>query len=471
MNTKKIVSNSIAFTSSFFSILALYGAFCCYYRDFIDIGNYPSFKLYGTIIFVITLFTNLFTGINHGFLYRTVYKEISKVFIIVCVIITGIILLLFWFHILTDSKRLIFCYFAVIFFFTDLAVRLLIRDFVLKVFNKSKFSSKVLVVAEGAKVRSVVRLLDKTFVWSKSIVGICLEDGAKKDQKIRNKKAVCSYSELLSYVTKNGVDEIIISLNDENLSKIKGDLSQIEEMGVRVSFTINLELFDYLPSSFIRYEKYGPLQFICVSRHYLSYRKIFAKIFLDYLGGFVGIIIFGIAYLIMAPIIKLDSKGPVLFKQPRVGRNGRIFNCYKFRSMVTDAEELKKKLMSQNEMSGLMFKMENDPRITKVGRFIRKTSIDELPQFINVLKGDMSLVGTRPPTLDEYSRYEPKHKARVSMSPGLTGLWQVSGRSDIKNFDEVVALDMQYIDNWSIWLDIKIILKTVLMVLVGSGAK
>ena len=132
-----------------------------------------------------------------------------------------------------------------------------------------------------------------------------------------------------------------------------------------------------------------------------------------------------------------------------------------FRSMRADAEVLKKKLMSQNEMQGLMFKMENDPRITKVGRFIRKTSLDELPQFINVLKGDMSLVGTRPPTVDEYEKYEPKHKARVSMMPGLTGLWQVSGRSDIKDFDEVVKLDMEYIDNASFWFDIKIILLTI----------
>ena len=143
-----------------------------------------------------------------------------------------------------------------------------------------------------------------------------------------------------------------------------------------------------------------------------------------------------------------------------------------FRSMRADAEVLKKKLMSQNEMQGLMFKMENDPRITKVGRFIRKTSLDELPQFINVLKGDMSLVGTRPPTVDEYEKYEPKHKARVSMMPGLTGLWQVSGRSDIKDFDEVVKLDMEYIDNASFWFDIKIILLTIKKtVIFGRGAK
>ena len=132
---------------------------------------------------------------------------------------------------------------------------------------------------------------------------------------------------------------------------------------------------------------------------------------------------------------------------------------------------MKKALLSQNEMNGLMFKIDNDPRVTRVGKFLRKTSLDELPQFINVLKGDMSLVGTRPPTVDEYEKYQPEHKARVSMMPGLTGLWQVSGRSDIKNFDEVVKLDMQYIDNSSFWLDVKIILMTVKVVLFGKGAK
>ena len=139
--------------------------------------------------------------------------------------------------------------------------------------------------------------------------------------------------------------------------------------------------------------------------------------------------------------------------------------------MRPDAENLKKDLMTKNEMNGLMFKMDNDPRVTRIGKFLRKTSLDELPQFINVLKGDMSLVGTRPPTVDEYEKYQPEHKARVSMMPGLTGLWQVSGRSNIKNFDEVVKLDMQYIDNSSFWLDVKIILMTIKVVLFGKGAK
>ena len=144
---------------------------------------------------------------------------------------------------------------------------------------------------------------------------------------------------------------------------------------------------------------------------------------------------------------------------------------YKFRSMYLDAEERKKELESQNEMQGLMFKMENDPRITKVGKFLRKTSLDELPQFYNILKGDMSLVGTGPPTCDEFEQYDIEYRRRLSITPGLTGMWQVSGRSDITDFEQVVKYDLEYIDNWSISLDIKILLQTVGVVLFGKGSK
>lgn len=162
---------------------------------------------------------------------------------------------------------------------------------------------------------------------------------------------------------------------------------------------------------------------------------------------------------------------PAIFVQKRVGKNGRIFNFYKFRSMYIDAEKRKKELMAQNQMQGGMFKMDNDPRITPIGRFIRKTSLDELPQFYNVLVGDMSLVGTRPPTVDEFEKYTPSQKRRLNFKPGITGLWQVSGRSNITDFDEVVKLDVEYIDNWSIWSDIKILLKTIFVVFKKEGSK
>jgi lipopolysaccharide/colanic/teichoic acid biosynthesis glycosyltransferase len=161
----------------------------------------------------------------------------------------------------------------------------------------------------------------------------------------------------------------------------------------------------------------------------------------------------------------------VFFSQIRVGKNGRKFKIYKFRSMCKDAEQRKKALEDQNEVNGLMFKMTNDPRVTKVGKFIRKTSLDEFPQFFNVLIGDMSLVGTRPPTEDEFIQYEGRHKKRLSLKPGLTGLWQVSGRSNVNEFEEVIKMDIEYIDQWSMLLDVKLILKTIMVMFTGRGSR
>ncbi|MCR5719894.1 MAG: sugar transferase [Lachnospiraceae bacterium] len=201
-----------------------------------------------------------------------------------------------------------------------------------------------------------------------------------------------------------------------------------------------------------------------------THEQVIKRIF-DIAASIFGIIVFSPIMLATAIAIKLDSKGPVLFKQTRVGKNGRLFKIYKFRSMFVDAEERKAELMKQNQMqNGPMFKMKDDPRITKVGKFIRKTSIDELPQFFNILGGSMSLVGTRPPTVDEVEKYERNQWRRISIKPGLTGMWQVSGRSAITDFNKVVELDTEYIDKWSLGLDFIIILKTVRVLLLRKGA-
>ena len=199
----------------------------------------------------------------------------------------------------------------------------------------------------------------------------------------------------------------------------------------------------------------------------------------DVVGALVGLIITGIAYIFVAPAIKHASPGPVFFAQERVGRNGRIFKMYKFRSMYVGAEKHQKELQGENEMRGLMFKMEDDPRIIGsekgpgkgLGNFIRKTSIDELPQFWNVLKGDMSLVGTRPPTKEEFENYDISHKVRLSMKPGITGLWQVSGRNKITDFEQVVKYDTEYIENWGFYLDFYILCKTIKVVFTKDGSK
>jgi exopolysaccharide biosynthesis polyprenyl glycosylphosphotransferase len=185
---------------------------------------------------------------------------------------------------------------------------------------------------------------------------------------------------------------------------------------------------------------------------------------MDVVISIFGVIVTSPIMLITALAIKLDSPGPVIFKQKRVGQNGRVFEILKFRSMCQDAEDRKRELADKNEMDGLMFKIKNDPRVTKVGKFIRKTSIDELPQFFNVLSGSMSIVGTRPPTIDEVSKYTAKQWRRISIKPGITGMWQTNGRNTITNFNDVVELDTKYIDEWSLWLDVKIMLKTVIEV-------
>ena len=268
----------------------------------------------------------------------------------------------------------------------------------------------------------------------------------------------------------NSVDEVLIIAGEMlGTPLLETWVREIEQMGTIVD--VNIDAFDISHTGKKSLNRVGKYAVVTFARNLFSTREMAAKRALDVVGSLVGMVILGIAALFVAPAIKLDSPGPVFFGQTRVGKNGRKFTFYKFRSMYQDAEERKKTLMSQNEMKGLMFKMEDDPRITRVGRFIRKTSIDELPQFWNVLRGDMSLVGTRPPTVDEFEQYEAKHRCRLSMTPGLTGMWQISGRSDVKDFDEVVKLYMQYIDNWSILKDIKILILTVWVVLAGRGSR
>ena len=275
----------------------------------------------------------------------------------------------------------------------------------------------------------------------------------------------------MDYATTHVVDEVFIHVDaiQKQEDFLKKMILEFEKMGVVVA--LNLDLFDLGLSGEKRIDNLEQYHVVAFTSRLFDYRMVVLKRLMDIVGALAGLAITLIVGIVLAPFLLLESPGPLIFKQKRVGVNGRIFDFYKFRSMYADAEERKKELMKQNEMHGLMFKMENDPRITKVGAFIRKTSIDELPQFWNVLKGDMSLVGTRPPTVDEYEQYNYSQKRRISFRPGITGLWQISGRSDITDFDDVVKLDLEYIDNWSLFLDVKIIFKTIGVVFRGSGAR
>ena len=248
------------------------------------------------------------------------------------------------------------------------------------------------------------------------------------------------------------------------------------QMGVVVH--IALDYTDHaLPNRVV--ERIGGYTCMTTSINTASSIPMGLKRLTDIMAGLVGCAITGVAFIFVAPLIYKASPGPIFYCQERVGKNGRRFKMYKFRSMYMDAEERKKELMAQNKMQGNMFKMDNDPRIIGsekgpgkgIGNIIRSLSIDELPQFYNILRGDMSLVGTRPPTVDEVAAYDLHHKVRLSMKPGLTGMWQVSGRSEITDFEEIVRLDAYYIENWSLKLDLKIILKTFKVVFAKEGAE
>ena len=272
----------------------------------------------------------------------------------------------------------------------------------------------------------------------------------------------------LEYVKRHQVDLVIFSVNHLVRKKIEHLIEAFSEMGIDSLITIDSFAIETLET---KLEDFGTTNVIRLSPRLFTDGELLLKRLMDIAGALVGCFICLIFGLIVAPLIFLEDPGPIIFKQKRVGRNGKFFYIYKFRSMYQDAEAKLQTLKDQNEMPGFMFKMKNDPRITKIGKILRKTSIDELPQFFNVLEGSMSLIGTRPPTVDEYNQYSAHHKRRISIKPGITGLWQVSGRSEITDFEEIVRLDCFYIDHWSITGDIKILLKTFAAVFTGKGSE
>jgi exopolysaccharide biosynthesis polyprenyl glycosylphosphotransferase len=302
--------------------------------------------------------------------------------------------------------------------------------------------------------------------WGFDICGVT-DDGPHDDTHFCDVKIIGSLSDVAGYCRNNPIDEVIWCLKhgvDEqedvyyHMIKMGITFRSILDYSIRQARRTDLTLF------------HGQFQVLSFYGKEFNSSQLMAKRCLDVVGSCVGLTITLLLTPFIALAIKLDSPGPILFGQMRQGENGRLFKCWKFRSMYIDAEARKQELMANNEMQGAMFKMADDPRVTKVGKFIRKTSIDELLQFWNVLKGEMSLVGTRPPTPDEVKSYKHWHHKRICIKPGITGLWQVSGRNKIKDFDQVVDLDIRYIDEWSLWMDIKIIFKTILVVFARSGA-
>ena len=343
-----------------------------------------------------------------------------------------------------------------------LVLNLFIRKIWKVLLHQKKYTQRILLVTTRARIERVLKQLS-TYEYG-HVSAICIvDDGIFEYSNVE----VVQLDNLVTYATRAVIDQVLINLPSEKFM-VADFISQFEIMGLPVA--VNIAILDFVTNSEKAIQHFGNSSVVNFSTTFYRSSDVALKRVMDIIGSLFGLVICGIVSIFLVPLIKKDG-GPVIFAQDRVGRNGRVFKFYKFRSMRVDAEEIKKDLMSQNQMQGGMFKIENDPRVTKIGHFIRKTSLDELPQFWNVLKGDMSLVGTRPPTLDEYMKYTPEQKRRLSFKPGITGLWQISGRSNIKNFDDVVKLDVSYLDGWTIWKDIEILLKTIKVVVMKDGAK
>lgn len=367
----------------------------------------------------------------------------------------------------------------VLYIFITYAVRELRKREMRKQMETGSKQSLFIVTTEDIAGQVVDRMLKNNYARYR-MAGIAVVDNSVIGHKIHGVDVVADAATAVRYICRTWVDEVLIVISD-NQPYPKKLIDQLIETGVTIH--LNLAKVSNISGKKQFVEQIGPYTVLTTTMNYASERQLLIKRVMDIAGGLVGCLLTGIIFIFVAPAIYISSPGPIFFAHERVGKNGKKFKMYKFRSMYMDAEARKAELMKENKLGdGKMFKMDFDPRVignrilpdgtkkTGIGDFIRRTSLDEFPQFFNVLKGDMSIVGTRPPLVSETKLYELHHYARLSIKPGITGLWQVSGRSDITDFEEVVRLDREYIDNWNVGMDIKILLKTVAVVLKKDGS-
>ena len=377
-------------------------------------------------------------------------------------------------------SRTVTIYSSILYLIFSYVLRLLWKSVLKKRGSGLGYQRSILLITVKDRAADCAKTFQENNYEKFHVAGLVILDDDKEGTTFDGIPVVANRATLRQYVCSNWVDEVLINVPDdqEGIAEIKNGLYS---MGI----VIHRRLLNVVSASSNHQciENIGGYTVLTTGINCASPLELFFKRVLDILGGLVGTVLTGILCLIMVPVIKTQSPGPVFFTQERVGKNGRRFKIYKFRTMYMDAEERKKELMAQNRVKdGMMFKIDFDPRIignkvlpdgTQKSGFMdlaRRLSLDEFPQFLNVLKGDMSLVGTRPPTVDEYEKYQLHHHARLATKPGITGMWQVSGRSNITDFEEVVRLDTKYIQDWTFGLDIRILFRTIAVVLKREGS-
>ena len=380
----------------------------------------------------------------------------------------------------SDYSRLQLAYTFCLYFILSYAARELWKQVLVKRMANKGGDQTLLVITTAKEAANLVDAIRDDIFVQLRLAGLVLLDEDRTGETIDGVPVVASAKDAPMYVCQHWIDEVLVVPSEEGPYPAEL-MEQLGETGVTTH--LNLAKVSHTPGKKQLVEKMGPYTVLTTAMNCASTGQLVLKRLMDICGGLVGCLLTAIITIFVGPAIYIASPGPIFFSQTRVGRNGRTFKMYKFRSMYMDAEARKAELMKQNKIAdGKMFKLDFDPRVignkvlpdgtkkTGVGDFIRRTSLDEFPQFFNVLKGDMSVVGTRPPLPSETSLYELRHRARLAIKPGVTGMWQVSGRSDITDFEEVVRLDKEYIENWNVGLDMKILLKTVMVVLKKDGS-
>lgn len=437
-------------------------------------GIFSMYTMLFIFMLVVEAMACVALNVYHKIIIRGYFEELKKVFTIDAVVLATTVIFLFFQKKSEDYSRLTLAYFSIIYFFITYISHLIVKRFHRNNLLKGKNARFLLLVSSYEQINDTVNKLTKEKFNPLRLVAIAVTDSPEHvGESVRGIPIIAHVSTVLDYVKNNVVDDVFINETNQMRNEI---VDQFLDMGI----TVNIGLEDMMEFPNAGFDSVSGYKVITTSISPITFYQKIIKRAVDILFGLLGSVCTVILTICLAPFIYFSDRGPIFYKQERVGLNGRKFNIWKFRSMYVDADQKKADLLDQNEVSGFMFKMENDPRIigsgpdgTKhgVGHFIRKHSLDEFPQFFNVLAGQMSLVGTRPPTVEETSHYGAKHLSRLALKPGLTGLWQVSGRSDITDFEEVVKLDNEYIRNFSIKNDARIIFKTFSVVLTGKGSE
>ncbi|MEG0090757.1 MAG: sugar transferase [Oscillospiraceae bacterium] len=412
------------------------------------------------MLVVIGLLVDVLTDNLHDFFIRGYYLEFSYIVKWWCLVVLSALFYLFATKTTATFSRIFFLTFVSLGFVLMYFLRLYFKQNFMHHYRKSDSGTKIAIVTTSQRLGDITNAILEQKNRDYYVSNIVLVDGDYSGEDHDGFKITANLDNMFDVLRSEVLDEVFINVGTD-YPALEDILTSFQSMGTTVHLALD-NLGISLPNA--RTEQFIGYHVLTSSNNEISHAMLLQKRAVDLVGGVVGLFLTAIISIFLIPAICIESKGSPFYSQVRVGRNGRRFKMYKFRSMYPDADARKAQLMNDNKMQGFMFKMDNDPRITKVGKFIRKTSLDEFPQFWNVFTGDMSLVGTRPPTVDEFEKYSPHHKSRLSFKPGITGLWQVSGRSEITDFEEVVALDRQYIEN-------RILFKTVKKVISGEGAE